>query len=58
MMDDDDDDEDDDDDVVLIIIINTVHAPHLCPDCTPPHDVFFQVHYNHQTHKCAYHKQL
>ena len=53
-----DDDDDADDDDVLIIIINTVHAPHLCPDCTPPHDVFFQVHCNHQTHKCAYHKQL
>ena len=31
---------------------------HLYSSCTPLHDVSFQVHCNHQTHKCIFHKQL
>ena len=46
------------DDNALIVPTCTVQVPYLCPDCRPPHDVFSQVHCNHQTHKCAYHKQL
>lgn len=31
---------------------------YLCLNCTPLHDAFFQVHCNHQRHRCACHKKL
>ena len=31
---------------------------YLCLNYTPLHDAFFQVHCNHQRHRCACHKKL